>query len=229
MYDDVPTEPVSMPGLTTAIARSSRRRTSSGAVPIESPALIPRDHTDARLLAGLADLPTIVAMGPFDDLAHAQQLTAAFVTVRRSHEVQLVLLGPGVQRTAIMRRILAQGFGSSVHAFKNSCDDRSSHLLAAADVVLLSASSGTTALLDALAAGRPVVAPADPATVGMVVPGIAGLVYAPGDGSAMTAALLRLMTAPALRRGMGGRARNIARRHHLETTAREVSKKGRRA
>ena len=177
---------------------------------------------------GLADLPTIVAMGPFDDHAQAQQLTAAFITARRSLVAQLVLLGPGVQRTTMMRRVFAQGFGSNVHAFENSCDDRPSDLIAAADLVVLSSSSGTAALLHVLAAGRPVVAPAEPATVQLVVPGIAGLVYPPGDVSGMTSALLRLLTAPVLRRGMGGRARNVARRHHLEAIARDQSKRGKR-
>jgi glycosyltransferase involved in cell wall biosynthesis len=169
---------------------------------------------------GFADLPTIVAIGPFDDRAHAQHLAAAFVTVRRFQEVQLVLLGPGGERTTMMRRIFAQGFRRSVHAFTNYPDNRLSDVVAAADVVVLSSSSKIATLLDVLAAGRPVVAPADPATVQLVVPGIAGLVYPPGDVSGMTSALQRLLTSPVLRRGMGGRARNVARRHHLETIAR---------
>jgi glycosyltransferase involved in cell wall biosynthesis len=166
---------------------------------------------------GLATVPTIVAIGPFDDRAHAEHLAAAFVTVRRLQELRLIVLGPGVHGASIMRRIIAQGLGRSVHAYENHRDSHWSDVVAAADLVVLSSSSDTATLLDVLAAGRPVVCPADPATVGLVVTGIAGLVYPPGDVSAMTSALQRLLTAPVLRRGMGGRARNVARRHRLET------------
>ena len=170
----------------------------------------------ARSLVEFTGITTIVALGPFDDQAHAQQLASAFITVRRHCEVHLVLLGTGRQRTAVKRQTSAQGVGSSVHVVGDSCDDRWSDLIAAADLVVLGSSSGTAMLLDVLAAGRPVVAPADPATVQLVVPGIVGLVYQPGDVSGMAEALLRLVTTPVLRHGMGGRARQVARRHHRE-------------
>jgi glycosyltransferase involved in cell wall biosynthesis len=173
---------------------------------------IPRDR--GRSFVGLT---TIVAIGPFDDHAHAEQLAAAFITVRRHCEVQLVLLGAGQHRTTLMRRISAQGVLSSVHAIRDTYNDQWSDLVAAADVVVLGSSSGTAVLLDVLAAGRPVVAPADPAIVQLVVPAIVGLVYRRGDVSGMTEALRRLVSTPVLRRGMGGRARRVARRHHLES------------
>jgi glycosyltransferase involved in cell wall biosynthesis len=174
-------------------------------------------------LVSLTGLPTIVAIGPFDDRAHAQQLAAAFIAVRRQCRVQLVLLGTGEQRTAVMRRTSAKGVGTSVHVVSDSCDYRWSDVVAAADLVVLGSSSGTAMLLDVLAAGRPVVAPADPAIVQLVVPAIVGLVYRPGDVSGMAEALLRLVTTPVLRRGMGCRARQAARRHHLETQCAQKS------
>lgn len=213
MHPDIPEDV----DLTTLIAGRSHR----GTVGVAAPSIKRRPRTrldpgDARSLVGLAGLPTILAIGPFDDHAHAQQLAAAFITVRRHCEAQLVLLGTGEQRTALLRRTSAQGVGSSVHVVSDSCDYRWSNLVAAADLVVLGSSSGTATLLDVLAAGRPVVALADPATVQLVVPAIVGLVYQPGDVSGMAEALLRLLTTPVLRRGMGGRARQAARRHQLE-------------
>jgi glycosyltransferase involved in cell wall biosynthesis len=204
------------------------RRSHRGTVKAASPSLARPDDADARALVGLAGVPTIVAIGPFDDHIHARQLAAAFTTVRQHCDAQLVLLGSGVQRTTVTRRTLAQGVGSSVHVVRDPCDDRWSDVIAAADLVLLSSSSGTTTLLDVLAAGRAVVAPANPATVELVVPAIAGLVYPPGNVTGMTAALLRLLREPVLCRGMAGRARNVARRHHLETIARHRSEEGNR-
>ena len=66
----------------------------------------PLDPKAARSLAGLADLPTIVAVGPFDDPEHAEQLAAAFTMVRRQCEAQLVLVGTGVHRGAAVRRAI---------------------------------------------------------------------------------------------------------------------------
>ncbi|WP_167542739.1 glycosyltransferase [Mycobacterium europaeum] len=179
---------------------------------------------DARSVVGLTGLPTIVALGPFHDPAHAQQLAAAFIAVRQRCEAQLFLLGIGEQRTAVRRRASAQGAGSSVHVVGDSCDYRWSDVVGAADLVVLGSSSGTSMLLDVLAAGRPVVAPANPETVQLVVPAIVGLVYQTGDVSGMTQALLRLLTTPVLRRGMSGRARQVARRHHLEKHRAETTR-----
>lgn len=212
-HSDVPRD-----GDRTALVAGPSHR---GTVRTATPSLkeLPRtqlDPMDARSLVGLSDLTTIVAIGPFDDYAHVEQLAAAFITVRRHCEVQLVLLGTGQHRTTLMRRTSAQGLRSSVHAIGDSYDYQWPDLFDAADVVVLSSSSGTAVLLDVLAAGRPVVAPADPAIVQLVVPAIVGLVYRQGDVSAMTEALRRLVSTPVLRRGMGGRARRVARRHHLE-------------
>jgi glycosyltransferase involved in cell wall biosynthesis len=214
-------------GILTALVRSvpaqtlghreSRRRVMRAA-----------DQGRARVPVGLAGVPTIVAIGPFDDQAYARQLAAAFITVRWHCDAQLVLLGSGAQRTAVTRHASAQGVGDSVLVVKDSCDTRWSEVVAAADLVVLSSSSGTATLLDVLAAGRAVVAPADPATVPLVVPGIAGLVYPAGDASGMAAALLRLLTTPVLRRGMAGRATNVARRHRLEIDIRHRSVTGTR-
>jgi glycosyltransferase involved in cell wall biosynthesis len=213
MHPDVPGDG----DLAARIADRSRRGTARIAAPsIKRRPRRPLDPVAARALVGLTGLTTIVAIGPFDDHAHAQQLAAAFITVRRHCEVQLVLLGTGQHRTALMRRTSAQGVRSSVHAVSDSCAYQWSDLVAAADLVVLGSSSGTAVLLDVLAAGRPVVAPADPAIVQLVVPAIVGLVYRPGDVSGMAEALRRLVSTPVLRRGMGGRARQVARRHHLE-------------
>jgi glycosyltransferase involved in cell wall biosynthesis len=177
------------------------------------------DPVAARSVIGLAGLPTIVAMGPFDDEAQAEQLAAAFAAVRSRCRSQLVIVGTGGHRATVMLRSLAQGVGSSVHAIRNLSEDAWPYLIAAADVVVPSTAGEYTRLLDVLGAGRPVVAQADPTTARLVVPASAGLIYRPGDVSGMAAALLRLLTTPALRHGMGCRARAVARRHHLQRMA----------
>jgi glycosyltransferase involved in cell wall biosynthesis len=179
----------------------------------------PHEPMVARSVLGLPGLPTIVAIGPFDDPTHAEQLADAFSMVRRRCQVQLVLLGTGAERANVMRRTLAQGFRTSVHVERDLTGERWAGLIAAADVVVPGVMAGPITLLDVLAAGRPVVVPADPAAVQLVLPASAGLVYPPGDVPAMARALLRLLTSPALRTGMGCRAGEVARRHRRNRTA----------
>jgi glycosyltransferase involved in cell wall biosynthesis len=48
------------------------------------------------------------------------------------------------------------------------------------------------------------------------MPHSAGLLYRAGDVSAMTAAVVRLLTRPELRHQMGSRASQVARDHRLQ-------------
>ena len=177
---------------------------------------VARDPVVARSLIGLAGLPTILAMGPFEDRMEAEELAAAFATVRRRCVAQLALFGTGRQRTTVVRRAFAHGVGSDVHLLRNYPAGWWPDIVAAADVVLPGPGSGPMSLLDVLSAGRPVVAPIDPTTMRLVVPASTGLVYRPGDVSGMAAALLRLLTTPTLRHGMACRASEVARRHPLQ-------------
>ena len=174
------------------------------------------DPVAARSLVGLTNLPTIVATGPFDDLSHAEQLADAFTLVRQRCTAQLLLLGTGRQRTAIVRRTFAQGVGTDVQALRAMPSGRWCDVVAAADVVVPGTASEPTHLLEIFDIGRPVVAPVGPATARLVLPTSTGLVYRPGDVSAMAGALLRLLTSPTLRHAMSCRAGEVARRHDLQ-------------
>ncbi|MDT5011589.1 MAG: hypothetical protein QOH57_3206 [Mycobacterium sp.] len=173
------------------------------------------DPSAARTDLGLADLPTIVAIGPFDDVTHAHHLAAAFTILQRTCRAQLVLLGTGAHRTAALRAV-PRGAATRVHLLDTSPALLWSDVISAADLVVLSAASGPRALLDVLAAGRAVVAPMDPMTARLVVPSSAGLVYHQGDVSALTSSIKRLMTIPPLRDGMACRAGAVARRRQLD-------------
>jgi glycosyltransferase involved in cell wall biosynthesis len=199
--------------------RRTEMRTVGSAAAASNPRLATRpiDPVDVRWLVGLADLPTIVAVGPFGNRADALRLAAAVISVRQHCSTQLVLLGEGAQHTAEIVRGAEQDLGSCVHVVPDSDGDRWSDVVAAGDVVALGGSCEPGTLLDVMAVGRPVVAPTNRATVELVLPAIAGLLYPPGDVPAMANAMLRLLSAPVLCRGMGGRAANLARRHRLES------------
>jgi glycosyltransferase involved in cell wall biosynthesis len=207
----------------TALTTRAIRSVILGAMPSQTrPALMHRRRlpaeaqTVARSLAGLADLPTIVALGPWDDPVHAYQLAAAVTSLQRTCPVQLVLLGNGVYRTTTARYMINHGVSTRVHLEQSVSPHRRSELLAAADVVVPSAEADSRTLLEVLAMGRVVVAPASAVSARLLMPSSAGLIYRSGDVAGMAQALLRLLTKPGLRQGMATRATQVARRQHLQ-------------
>jgi glycosyltransferase involved in cell wall biosynthesis len=179
------------------------------------------DTTSGRSLVGVPDLATVVAVGPFDDLDHAQQLAAMFTDVQPTCRTQLVLLGRGTRRSLVVRRAAERALQVRLVLIDDCAGPQRSDLLAAADLVIPSPDSAPSALVEVMAAGRAVVASASPATAQLLMPHSAGLLYRPGDVSAMTAAVLRLLEHPALRNQMGSRASQVARDHRLQVLSRQ--------
>jgi glycosyltransferase involved in cell wall biosynthesis len=183
-----------------------------------------RDVDDSgyvRPMVELSNLATIVAAGPFDDLDHAQQLAAMFTDVQRTCRTQLVLLGQGARRSLVVRRSAERRLQTRLVLIDDCAGPQRSDLLAAADLVIPSPASTPSALVETMAAGRAVVACASPSAAALVMPHSAGLLYGTGDVSAMTAAVVRLLTHPELRHQMGGRASQVAQRYRLQSLSRQ--------
>ena len=163
----------------------------------------------ARLSFGLPELPTIAAVGPFDDLGHAQRLAAMFTAVQQSCRAQILLLGAGTRRDVVEQRAVEHQLKTRL-LVEDCSGQRRSQLLAAAELVILSPASGPATVIEVMAAGRALVAAANPVTAQLLMPCSAGLLYRPGDGSSMTAAVVRLLTNADLRMQMGSRASQVA-------------------
>jgi glycosyltransferase involved in cell wall biosynthesis len=186
--------------------------------------LINRQHrvrTDgsasAQSWVGLPDLAIVVATGPFDDVGHAENLSAAFVAVQRTCRTQLVMLGGGTGCGIVARHAIEHELETRLLVIDECGGRRRSHLLAGADLVIPAPSSSQNALVEVMAAGRALVASAGPASALLVMPCSAGLLYGPGDASAMTAAVVRLLTHSELRHQMGVRAGQAAQRLPVKT------------
>jgi glycosyltransferase involved in cell wall biosynthesis len=167
------------------------------------------------------DLATIVAAGPFEDLEHAEHLAEMFAGVQKTCRTQLVLLGRGTRRSLVVRRAAERALQVRLVLIEDCAGPQHAQLLAAADIVIPSPDSAPSALVEVMAAGRAVVASAGPATAQLVMPHSAGLLYTPGDVSAMTAAVVRLLSHPELRRQMGSRASQVARDYRLQALSRQ--------
>ena len=142
-----------------------------------------------------------------------QLVEAARLVVEEQPRTGFVIVGDGPERDALARRIREAGLeGRVVLAGFRADVDR---LLPAADI--LAQSSYTEGLpnvvLEACAAGVPVVATAVGGTGEVLEDGVSGHLVSPGDPRALAARVLELLRAPEQRLAMGERGRERVRAH----------------
>jgi phosphatidylinositol alpha-mannosyltransferase len=144
-------------------------------------------------------------------------LLEAFERVPEGAELDLVGVGP----SALPHRLRARG---RIHAHGRVSDDVRDELLARADVLCAPSLAGESfgiVLVEAMAAGIPVVASALPGYVG-VLPEKVGRLVPPGDSAALAAALTELIADGELRARLGAAGREAARRYDWSQVADEV-------
>lgn len=148
----------------------------------------------------------LCALRPEKDVATF--LRAAALVAREAESARFVLIGDGSERTNLENLAAELGLARSVLFLGDRSDIP--ELLAALDVVVLSSltESFPNAILEAMAAGRPVVATHVGGVPELVQDGRTGWLVAPGDPQTMARRILELAHSPSLRRSMGeaGRA-----------------------
>lgn len=138
--------------------------------------------------------------------------------VRNLPEARLVLVGRGPDREMIQELARQRGLGSHV-LFLEPCDDLT-RLLMAADLILLTGlcEGVPPVLIQALAAGRPVVAMRVGGVSEIVEDRLCGLLACPGDYGGLADRILRLGASPELRDQFGRQGRK-----RLESLSSEAS------
>jgi glycosyltransferase involved in cell wall biosynthesis len=183
---------------------------------------------------GERETPVIVAVGRLAEPKDPVTLVRALAAVGGAFAARIV--GDGPERPAVEAEIRASGLVEQVELTGERHDVP--ELLEEADVFVLSSRSegAPLSILEAMAAGLPVVATAVGGVPEIVDAGTTGLLVPPGDAAALAAALERLLADAGLRTRMGGagweRVRerfDLAqlRRAHLELYARELERAGR--
>jgi len=155
-----------------------------------------------------ARVPTLVTVGrlkaPKDLLTFVRALAHLDGPPFRA-----LVMGDGPERDRIEAELGRLGLGEVVQCLGERFDV--GELLATADAFILSSRSEglPVSILEAMAAGLPVVASSVGGVTELVVDGETGFVVPPGDATALSAALGRLVADGDLRRRMGaaGRAR----------------------
>lgn len=141
-------------------------------------------------------------------LAFAGRLTAqkslevALEAIASNPDVSLLIAGDGDRREPLERRAAELGLGGRVAFLGALPRVRVLELFRAADGAILSSSweNFPHTVVEALAVGTPVLATAAGGVAEVVRDGTNGLLVAPGDASALAAAVRRYVADPALRR-----------------------------
>ena len=180
------------------------------------------------------DRPILVTVGrlkaPKDYLTLVRSLA-----LLRPGSADALIVGEGPDRSELEAEIRQLGIGERVHLLGERRDVP--ELLADADVfVLSSASEGMpVSVLEAMAAGLPVVGSRVGGVPELVVDGETGLLVEPGDPDELAAAIGRLLADRELRRRLGDAGRERAQRHfgldsfrraHVELYSRELARRG---
>jgi glycosyltransferase involved in cell wall biosynthesis len=162
-----------------------------------------------RLTEGSVAIGIVANLRPVKD--HATLIRAFASLAPRWPRVRLILVGDGESRAELERLAAALGVGAQVvFAGMRSNHPNLNHLFDLS--VLCSTSEGLpNSILEAMAAGRPVVATDVGAVADAVVDGQTGLLVPPSDPGRLAAALEDLLADPARARRLGVAGQRRAR------------------
>lgn len=164
--------------------------------------------------------PMVLFVGRLDQEKRVDELISAFARIPAGTRARLEIIGAGEQRAALGRLAARLGVAGRVSFRGHVSEDT---LLAAyrrASVFCMPgvAELQSLVMLEAMAAGRPVVAADAMALPHLVEPGRNGWLYRPGDVGELAMRLTMLIADPGLRRRMGTRSREIVARHDFAAT-----------
>jgi glycosyltransferase involved in cell wall biosynthesis len=150
-------------------------------------------------------------LGRMTEIKRADDLLHAFARLRATvPDADLLVVGDGPLRTELEGLASELGIAASCH-FTGFRSDVGSIYAASDAVVLTSANEGTpVSVIEAQAAGRPVVSTDVGGVRDIVADGRSGFVVAPGDMDAVAERLSRLAAQPELRERMGQEGRKRA-------------------
>jgi len=185
-----------------------------------------RPGPEVRRELGLAsEAPVIGLVARLDHWGKGhKELFTAMAQLEGRYPCHALLVGGGRRADEVLALAAGLGLAGQVHFLGSRRDVPD--LLQAMDVfVLPSYNEGLSlALLEAMAAGLPVIATAVGGTPEVVTDGVTGLLIPPRDAAALAGALERLLADPAWAKQLGENARDHVREHYsLDRLGREIN------
>jgi L-malate glycosyltransferase len=199
-------------------SRAAAKRLLDQGLPERKIAIIPNGldvETFASATPALPTAPGTVRVGMIARMNeraknHAVLLRAAARLVPKFSKLQFVLVGDGPLRAELEALASQLGIANRVSFLGDRQDVPA--ILASVDVAVLPSSSESlsNSILEAMAAGLPVVATRVGGNPELVSEGGTGYLVSPNDDASLADALERLLAQPELRSSFGARARRIA-------------------
>jgi glycosyltransferase involved in cell wall biosynthesis len=167
-----------------------------------------------------ANPPTVLFVGRLEQEKHVAELLRAFARIRNSHSARLEIVGMGSLRAELETLASDLGIGKAV-TFRGAINDDDLGLAftrAGVFVMPGTAELQSLATLEAMSAGRPVVAANAMALPHLIQDDVNGYLYPPGDVARLSDVLARLLADPDLRRRLGAASALRAQAHDLSAT-----------
>ncbi len=152
-------------------------------------------------------------------------LIDAFASVASAvPDAQLAFIGDGPEREALEDAVAERHLSRRVRFVGMVPYEEMPAQLAARDLWVTGSTTEVDPLtvIEALAAGLPVVGPAAPGIVDTVEDGVTGILVRPNDAPSLADGIARLCLDGELRRRMGTAARGASRRYSIEATGAEM-------
>ena len=209
-----------------ALTPSTARMMRGDGIPAGRVHVIPPGYDPALFAAAAADpfpglpRPRVAYVGRLAPQKDVGTLLEAFA--RLAAGTRLLLVGDGPDRAALQRRALA--FGSRVQFAGFVPHAAVPAVLQHVDLFVLPSlyEDLSSALIEAMAAGLPVVATRVGGTADLVHDGVNGLLVPPRDPAALAAAISRILTDPAAAAQLSAAARRTAAAYTWPDLARDV-------
>jgi glycosyltransferase involved in cell wall biosynthesis len=171
---------------------------------------VPRDDAEARVLF----------VGRLDKEKNVHELLRALALLPERLTVRGEIVGDGSCRRELEELAQNLGIRERVTFHGLATDQEVLDAYARCDIFCMPGTAELQSLvtMEAMAAGKPVVAADAMALPHLVHPGRNGYLFPPGDIPALAAALTRLLDAPKVRRRMGEASREIVASHDIRRT-----------
>jgi glycosyltransferase involved in cell wall biosynthesis len=186
-----------------------------------------RPSPEVRRELGLSEGAQVIGLvGRLDHWGKGHnELFTAMASLKDRYPVHALIVGGGRREAEVKQMVAGLGLAGQVHFLGSRRDVPD--LLQAMDIfVLPSYSEGVSlALLEAMAAGLPVIATAVGGNPEVVTDGATGLLIPPRDAAALAQALEQFLSDPSLAKEMGENARrHVETDYSLERLGREINK-----
>lgn len=167
------------------------------------------------------EIPTVLFVGRLDQEKRVGELLRAFALLPSTTAARLEIVGTGSLRAKLEQQATALGLDQTRVAFRGFVtDDELLQAYGRADVFCMPGVAELQSLvtLEAMAAGKPVVAADAMALPHLCRPGLNGYLFAPGDIEELAGHLNTLLTNPDLRARMGQASSRIVAQHGFAQT-----------